>query len=100
MTLNSDMTDSYHCWSSNGRWVAFSSKRIDGLTARLFISHIDENGNAGKPFILPQHDPELYQRMLKSFNVPELSTLKINIGPGSIGRTAKAPAAQAKWAGN
>jgi hypothetical protein len=100
MALNSNMTDSYHSWSSNGRWLAFSSKRIDGLTTRLFISYIDENGNASKPFILPQRDPELYQRMLKSFNVPELSTLKINVGPGSIGRTAKEPAAQAKWAGN
>jgi hypothetical protein len=38
--------------------------------------------------------------MLKSFNVPELSTLKINVDPGSIGRIAKEPAAQAKWAGN
>ncbi len=100
MALNSDMTDSYHSWSSNGRWLIFSSKRIDGLTARLFISHIDENGNAGKPFILPQRDPDLYGKMLKSFNVPEFSTLKIRVDPGSIRRTARAPAAQAKWAGN
>lgn len=97
MTLNSELTDSYHSWSSNSRWLVFSSKRIDGLTTRFFISYIDENGNSGKPFILPQKDPELYNRMLKSFNVPEFSNLKIDVDPGSIGRSARANAIQAKW---
>lgn len=100
MTLNSDQTDSYHSWSSNGRWLVFSSKRIDGLTARPFISYIDKNGNPGKPFILPQRDPELYGRMLKSFNVPEFSTLKIDVNPGRIGRSARMQAIQAKWSAN
>ena len=37
LELNSDFTDSYHSWSSNSRWLVFSSKRIDGLTARLIL---------------------------------------------------------------
>ena len=97
MALNSDLTDSYHSWSSNGKWLVFSSKRIDGLTARFFISYIDENGNSDKPFILPQNDPEFYQRFLKSFNLPEFSTLKIEVNPGKILKTAKAEATPAKW---
>jgi hypothetical protein len=100
MDLNSDFTDSYHSWSSNSRWLVFSSKRIDGLTARFFISYIDEKGNSAKPFILPQKDPEFYQRFLKSFNLPELSTLEIKVNPGKIRKSAKGGALQAKWSQN
>ncbi len=100
MDLNSDFTDSYHSWSSNSKWLVFSSKRIDGLTARFFISYINENGASGKPFIMPQKDPEFYGRFLKSFNLPELSTLKVDVNPGKIRRSTKANALQAKWAEN
>jgi len=100
MSLNSNCTDSYHSWSSNSRWLVFSSKRIDGLTARFFISHIDENGNAGKPFLLPQKDPEFYNRLLKSFNLPEFSTLEVKVNPGTIRKAAQGEAIQAKWSEN
>lgn len=75
--LNSNETESYHSWSSNSRWVVFSSRRIDGLYTRLFIAHIDENGNASKPFLLPQDDSDYYMRFMKSFNVPEFIKGKI-----------------------
>jgi Tol biopolymer transport system component len=97
MDLNSDFTDSYHSWSSNSRWLVFSSKRIDGLTARFFISYIDENGNSGKPFIMSQKDPEFYGRFIKSFNLPELSTLEVDVNPGRIRKSAEGKALQAKW---
>jgi len=97
MEPNSDFTDSYHSWSSNSRWLVFSSKRIDGLTTRFFISYIDENGDASKSFIMPQKDPEFYQRFLKSFNLPEFSTLEVNVDPGKIRRSAEGEALQAKW---
>lgn len=100
MVLNSDFTDSYHSWSSNGRWLVFSSKRIDGLTARFFISHVDSDGNSSKPFIMPQKDPEFYDRFLKSFNVPEFSTFAVDVSPGKILKSARSEALQAKWAGN
>lgn len=70
-TLNSEDVDSYHSWSSNGRWVIFSSRRIDGLYTRPFIAHIDKEGNATKPFLLPQNDVELYNSLFKSYNIPE-----------------------------
>lgn len=97
LDLNSDFADSYHSWSSNSRWLVFSSKRGDGLTARPFISYIDENGKAEKPFILPQKDPEFYDRFLKSFNIPEFSTMEIDLTPGKIRELVKTEAVQAKW---
>ena len=45
-TLNSNDTESYHSWSSNGRWVVFSSRRLDGLYTRPFIAYV---GKDGKP---------------------------------------------------
>ena len=100
LDLNSDFTDSYHSWSSNGKWLVFSSKRGDGLTARPYISYIEENGVSEKPFILPQKDPEFYQRFLKSFNIPEFSTFKIDLNPGEIRKLAKTEATPAKWVKN
>jgi Tol biopolymer transport system component len=97
MSLNSDYTDSYHSWSSNSRWMVFSSKRTDGMTSRFYISHIDENGVAGKPFILPQKDPDFYNRFLKSFNLPEFSTFEVKVEPGKILKSARGTATQAKW---
>ena len=69
--LNSDGTESYHSWSSNGRWVVFSSRRIDGRYTRLYIAHYEGDGHFGKPFLLPQRDPSHNVLRLKSYNVPE-----------------------------
>ena len=80
--VNSPDTDSYHNWSSNSRWFVFSSRRDDGLFTRLYIAHFDENGVAGKPFMLPQRDPEhYYEALFRSYNVPEFVT-----GPVSLDR--------------
>lgn len=69
--LNSPDTESYHSWSSNGRWVVFSSRRLDGRYTRLFIAHFDGEGNFGKPFLLPQRSYKHNVLRLKSYNVPE-----------------------------
>lgn len=97
LDLNSDFADSYHSWSSNSKWLIFSSKRRDGLTARPFISYIDGNGNSSKPFILPQEDPDFYNNFLKSFNIPEFSTLKIDLKPGRIRALSETKAIDSKW---
>jgi hypothetical protein len=100
LDLNSDYSDSYHSWSSNGRWLIFSSKRGDGLRARPYISYMEENGTSDKPFILPQYDPDFYTEFIKSFNIPEFSTIKIDLNPGEIRKLSKTPAIQAKWSEN
>ena len=72
--LNSKDVESYHSWSSNSRWVVFSSRRIDGLYTRPFIAYINPNGEASKPFLLPQKDVDFYHRFMKSYNIPEFIT--------------------------
>ena len=81
MAVNSDETESYHAWSSSGRWLVFSSRRRDGRTTRPYFSHIDSLGNQGREFLLPQEDPSVYNEMLESFNVPELVEGRVRFGP-------------------
>jgi hypothetical protein len=70
--VNAYGADTYHSWSSNSRWVAFASKRDDLVYGRPYIAYIGPDGKSGKPFVLPQKDPDKYLTMLKSFNLPEL----------------------------
>ena len=69
--INSEKSESYHSWSSNSHWVVFSSRRIDGLHTRLYITHIDKKGKASKPFLLPQKKKDFYKLSMKSYNIPE-----------------------------
>jgi hypothetical protein len=88
MSLNSDKTESYHSWSTNGKWLVFSSKRIDGRSARPFFAYIGSYDHIGKPFVLPQEDPTLYNRMLESFNIPELVNGRITVNPRDFAAAA------------
>lgn len=74
-----DDADSYHSWSSNGRWVMFGSRRLDGRYTRLYIAYLDESGTPHKPFLLPQKDPRHNTLRLKSFNVPEFIDGKVRL---------------------
>ena len=76
---NSSTVDSYHTWSSSSRWILFSSKRLDGVCSRPYISYIDENGHSSKAFVIPQKDPEFYKNTFRSFNRPELMTGPVTI---------------------
>ena len=76
---NSPDVDSFHSWSSNSRWFAFSSRRMDENYTRLFIAYFDKDGKAHKPFVIPQEDPEWNILLLKSYNVPELSRDAVSI---------------------
>jgi hypothetical protein len=84
MEINSDQSDAYHSWSSNSRWIVFSSKRLDGLFARPWFSHVDETGRATKPFILPQEDPEFYGSYIRIFNLPELIRGPIKVSSRAV----------------
>ena len=99
MSINSDETESYHAWSSNGRWLMFSSKRSDGLTARPYFTYFGADGQSGKPFVLPQEDPDLYNRMIKTFNRPEFMTGRVKAGPRDYERASGENALKAAWGG-
>ena len=72
---NSPDTESFHNWSTNSRWLVFSSRRDDGLYTRPYFCHIDANGVATKPFMLPQRNPRrFYRDRFLSFNVPDFIT--------------------------
>lgn len=84
--VNSDDTESYHNWSDNSRWFVFSSRRGDGLYTRLYLSSIDDNGNATKPFLLPQRNPRhYYDRLIHSYNVPDFTKTRVEIDSRSAG---------------
>jgi Tol biopolymer transport system component len=89
LTLNSENSESWHSFSSNSRWLAFSSKRRDGLFTRIFFSYIDETGQAHKPFILPQKDPAYYDSLLRTYSVPELITSKVKTSSIALARAAR-----------
>jgi hypothetical protein len=82
--INSNRSDSYHAWSSNSRWVVFSSKRDDGVHTRPYFCHIDTNGNASKPFVLPQEDPKFYETDLLLYNVPEFVNAKFTVSQDEL----------------
>lgn len=83
-TANSPEADSFHSWSSNSHWIILASRRDDGNFSRLYIAHINEDGHASKPFLLPQRDPRYNTRLLKSYNVPELTRSPIQVSPADI----------------
>lgn len=68
---NSEDTDSYHSWSSNSRWIVFSSRRDDGSFTRPYITYISKDGSDSKAFVVPQESPAYYRELMKSYNVPE-----------------------------
>ena len=84
--INSDDVESYHSWSSNGRWVVFSSRRYDGNFTRPFFAHIDQQGRGAKPFELPQSDPDYHRQFLRSYNIPEFMSGPVTIGPQAFAR--------------
>ncbi len=81
---NSAKAESYHSWSSNGRWIAFASRRIDAAYSRVFIAYFDKHGHAHKAFLLPQRDPDYNTVLLKSYNVPELTKDAVQISTGKL----------------
>ncbi len=91
LAINSEFSESWHSWSSNSRWIAFSSKRQDGLFTRTYFSYVDSEGTAHKPFVLPQQDPTYYDSLLETYSVPEL--LK---GPVTVSKSRLAHAARAQ----
>lgn len=95
--LNSPDTESYHSWSSNGRWVIFSSRRDDGVFTRPFIAHIDKDGHCSKPFELPTEDPDYHRQFMRSYNIPEFMRGPVTIAPQTFADVLKGDAVNVKY---
>jgi len=92
LAINSEYSESWHSWSSNGHWIAFSSKRQGGFFTRTYLSYVDGNGTAYKPFVLPQRDPTTYDRQLETYSVPELVKGPVRTRQTLLARAARSEA--------
>lgn len=66
---NTPRMNSWHSWSSNSRWLVFSSK-VNGPYTQLFLTHVDENGNDSPPVLL-----ERFTSSDRAANIPEFVRL-------------------------
>jgi hypothetical protein len=96
-SVNSNDTESYHTWSSNGRWLVFSSRRDDGTFTRPFFAHMDKNGKWGKPFELPQQNPDYHRQLLRSYNIPEFMYGPVTIEPHTFADILKGEGEPVKY---
>ena len=94
--INSNDVESYHTWSSNGRWVVFSSRRNDGNYTRPFFAYIDKDGRGRKPFELPQEVPDMHRRFTRSYNIPEFMSAPVDIAPQEFARLIRKDAVPAR----
>lgn len=95
--VNSNRAESYHAWSSNGRWMIFISRRDDSNFSRLYMAYFDKNGRAHKAFELPQLDPSFYDFYLRSYNVPEFMKEPVSVTPQQFASVAKKAAKKATF---
>ena len=95
--VNSPDTESYHSWSSNGRWIIFSSRRNDGVYTRPYIAHVDKDGHATKPFELPSEDPDYHRQFLRCYNVPEFMKGPVTISPQAFADILKGDAVNVEY---
>jgi hypothetical protein len=91
LACNSEFSESWHAWSSNGRWIVFSSKRPTGIFTRLYISYLDEDGRASKPLVLPRREPGFYDSFVKLYNVPEFTTGRVETATGAFIQAVRTP---------
>jgi len=89
LDINSDRSESWHCWSGNSRWIAFSSKRDFGVFTRIYLSYVDEAGEVYKPILLPQKDPTFYDSFLQTCNTPELVAGPVRVTKEKLGRVVR-----------
>lgn len=89
LDINSDQSESWHSWSSNSRWIAFSSKRQSGVFTRIYLAYVDEGGNVCKPLLLPQKDPTYYDSCLWTYSVPELIAQPVRVTKEKLARVLR-----------
>lgn len=87
--LNSNLSESYPSFSSNGRWIMTDSRREDGNFTRPYISYFDKQGKCHKAFAVPQKDPEFNALFLRSYNRPEFMKGPVTVTPQEIANKIK-----------
>jgi hypothetical protein len=90
--INSDAAEGWHAWSSNSRWIVFSSKRQAGLFTRPYLSYVDERGTLSKPFVLPQEDPSFYESSYFVYSIPEFLARPVTVSSDTLLKAVLGPA--------
>ena len=73
--INSNSSESNHNWSHNGKWLVTGSKYPDRLFTKPYFAHFNpETGTFDKRFVLPQEDPDFYERYTANFNNTDFIT--------------------------
>ena len=88
--LNSPRSESYHAWSSNGKWLLYMTKRFDGRYSRLMMAYWDGE-KFHKPFLLPQKNPEDNTMLLMAYNIPEFISGPVVISNDEMAKLFKNP---------
>jgi tetratricopeptide (TPR) repeat protein len=70
LRANTARMNSWHSWSSNGRWLVFSSK-VNTPYTQLFLTHIDADGRDTPPVLLEQ-----FTATDRAANIPEFVALR------------------------
>ncbi len=89
LSINSNASESWHSFSSNSRWIAFSSKAGSGVFTRSYLSYVDREGRAHKPIVLPQKNPTYYDACLWTYSVPELISKPVRVTKEKLGRVVR-----------
>ena len=76
LECNTRRMNSWHSWSPNGKWLAFSSKAYSPYT-QLCLTHIDEEGRSTPAVVLTN-----FSQAKTAVNIPEF----VNAPPGAIKR--------------
>ena len=96
--INSEEVESYHSWSSNSRWMVFSSRRDDRLYTRPYFTYVSEDGTFHKPFLLPQRSPLTHYRdILHAYNIPELISGEVKVNPHEIAKVMSSDGVNLKY---
>ena len=88
--LNSPRAESFHAWSSNGKWVLYMTKRFDGRYTRLMLAYWDGR-KFHKPFLLPQKNPEDNIQLLMAYNVPEFIKAPVVVSKDEMAKMFRTP---------
>lgn len=95
MEMNSAECESWHSWSSNSRWIVFSSKRGNPLFNRPHLAYVDGEGRLQKAFVVPQFDPAFYDSYLKTYTIPTLANAPFEVSESALAATIKSPQGRA-----
>lgn len=89
ISANSTKSESWHSFSSNSKWIAFSSKSLRTRLTVIKFCYLNDEGQTTKPFIMPQKKPNFYDSFTMTFSLPEFTTGPIEVGLENLGKVIR-----------